>query len=142
MDDWIGVAAKAGGLGEQEIREFDRQAMEPDSLIVNHLGKLKSLTTGQKRGILTRDYICFYGGNMPHVLKLDQLTQAYLKDNTYYVKAGNTRKQAHYLTIHLMTGDKKTAFAETSLESARALLEVLESRCPGIDTAGGSVLPG
>ena len=55
MDDWIRVAAKAGGLEEQEIREFDKQAMGPDSLILNHLGKLKSFTTGQKRGILTRD---------------------------------------------------------------------------------------
>ena len=54
MDDWIRVAAKAGGLEEQEIREFDKQAMGPDSLILNHLGKLKSFTTGQKRGILTR----------------------------------------------------------------------------------------
>ena len=100
MDDWIRVAAKAGGLEEQEIREFDKQAMGSDSLILNHLGKLKSFTTGQKRGILTRDYICLYGGNMPCVLKLSRLTQAYIKDNTYYVKVGKTRKQAHYLTIH------------------------------------------
>ena len=57
VDDWIRVAAKAGGLEEQEIREFDKQAMGSDSLILNHLGKLKSFTTGQKRGILTRDYI-------------------------------------------------------------------------------------
>ena len=41
-----------------------------------------------------------------------------------------------------MTEDKKTAWAETSREAARALQEELESRCPGIDTAGGSVLPG
>ena len=142
MDDWIRVAAKAGGLEEQEIREFDKQAMGSDSLILNHLGKLKSFTTGQKRGILTRDYICLYGGNMPCVLKLSRLTQAYIKDNTYYVKVGQTRKQAHYLTIHLMTEDKKTAWAETSREAARALQEELESRCTGIDTAGGSVLPG
>ena len=101
---------QAGGLEEQEIREFDKQAMGPDSLILNHLGKLKSFTTGQKRGILTRDYICLYGGNMPCVLKLSRLTQAYIKDNTYYVKVGKTRKQAHYLTIHLMTEDKKTAW--------------------------------
>lgn len=142
VDEWIRVAAKAGGLGEQEIREFDKQAMEPDSLILNHLGKLKSFTTGQKKGILTRDYICLYGGNMPCVLKLSRLTRAYIKDNTYYVKVGKTSKQAHYLTINLMTEDKKTAWAETSREAARALQEELESRCPGIDTAGGSVLPG
>lgn len=142
VDDWIRVAAKVGGLEEQEIREFDKQAMGSDSLILNHLGKLKSFTTGQKRGILTRDYICLYGGNMPCVLKLSRLTQAYIKDNTYYVKVGKTRKQTHYLTIHLMTEDKKTAWAETSREAARALQDELESRCPGIDTAGGSVLPG
>ena len=58
------------------------------------------------------------------------------------MKVGKTRKQAHYLTIHLMTEDKKTAWAETSREAARALQEELESRCTGIDTAGGSVLPG
>ena len=37
VDDWIRVAAKAGGLEEQEIREFDKQAMGSDSLILNHL---------------------------------------------------------------------------------------------------------
>lgn len=141
-DDWIRIVAKAGGLSEQEIREFDRQAMELDSLILNHLGKLKSFTTGQKKGILTRDYICLYGGNAPGVLKLSHLKEAYLKDNTYYVKVGKTSKQAHYLTINLKSTDEKNVWAETSLEAARALQEELERRCPGIDTAGGAVLPG
>ncbi len=142
VDEWIRIIAKAGGLSEQEVREFDRQAMEPDSLILNHLGKLKSFTTGQKDGILTRDYICLYGGNKPNVLKLSHLREAHMKDNTYYVKVGNTRKQAHYLTINLMTRDNQIAWAETSQEAARALQEELEKRCPGIDTAGGAVLPG
>lgn len=78
---------------------------------------------------------------VPCVLKLDRLTEACMKDNTYSVKVGNTRKQAHYLTINLKTKDKKTAWAETSRKSAMALQEELESRCPGIDTAGGAVLP-
>jgi len=139
-DDWIRIVAKAGGLSEQEVREFDRQAMEPDSLILIHLGKLKSFAAGQKDGILTRDYICLYNNNMPRVLKLDRLTEAHLKDNTYYVKVGKTQKKAHYLTINLMSRDNKTAWAETSQESARALQEELVNRCPGIDTAGGAVL--
>ena len=142
VDDWIRFFAKAGGLSEQEIREFDKQAMEPDTLILNHLGKLKSFTTGQKKGILTRDYICLYGSNAPNILKLSHLKEAYLQDNTYYVKVGNTSKQAHYLTINLKNMDGKNAWAETSLEAARTLQEELESRCPGIDTAGGAVLPG
>ena len=140
VDDWIRITASAGGLSEQEIREFDRQAMEPGSLILNHIGKLQSFTTGQKDGILTRDYICLYGGNKPNVLRLSSLKEAYLKDNTYYVKAGNTRKKAHYLTINLMTRDKKSAWAETSQEAARALQEELKKRCPDIDTAEGAVL--
>lgn len=140
VDEWIRMIARDGGLSEQEIREFDKQAMESDSLILNHLGKLKSFTTGQKDGILTRDYICLYGGNKPNVLKLSHLREAYLKDNTYYVKVGNTRKQAHYLTINLMTRDEKSAWAETSQEGAKALQEELKKRCPNIDTAGGSVL--
>lgn len=139
-DDWIRIAARTGGLSEQEVREFDRQAMQPDSLVLIHLGKLKSFAAGQKDGILTRDYICLYNNNMPRVLKLDQLTEAYLKDNTYYIKVGNTRKKAHYLTINLKSGDNKTAWAETSRESARALQEELVNRCPGIDTAGGAVM--
>lgn len=141
-DDWIRIFAKAGGCSEQEMREFDRQALEPDSLILNHLGKVKSFTTGQKNGILTRDYICLYGGSNPNVLKLDALTGAYIKDNTYYVKVGNTRKQAHYLTIEITNKDKKRAWAETSKESAQALQALLKSRCPGLDTADGAVLPG
>lgn len=140
VDDWIRIVAKAGGCTEQEVREFDRQAMETDSLILNHLGQLKAIIAGQKKGILTKDYICLYGGNMPRVLKLNQLAEAYLKDNAYYIKVGGIRKQVHYLSINLVSRDKKIIWAETSLESGRALQELLESRCPGIDTAGGNVL--
>ena len=136
----VRLIAKTGGLSEQEIREFDKQVMEPDSLILIHLGKLKSFAAGQKDGILTRDYICLYNNNMPRVLKLDRLTEAHLKDNTYYIKVGKTHKKAHYLTINLMSKDNKTAWAETSQESARALQEELANRCPGIDTADGAVL--
>ena len=139
-DDWIRTVAKAGGLSEQEVREFDRQAMEPDSLILIHLGKLKSFAAGQKDGILTRDYICLYNNNTPRVLKLDQLTAAHIKDNTYYVKVGKTQKKAHYLTINLMSRDNKTAWAETSQESARVLQKELLRRCPGIDTADFAIL--
>lgn len=140
-DDIIRDIAKACGLSEGEVREFDQQAMEPDSLTINHLGKMKSFTTGQKRGILTRDYICLYGNNLPQVLKLDRLEEAFIKDNSYSVKVGNTRKQAHYLTINLKSKDGKSAWAETSVEAARALQELLLSRCPEIDTADGAVLP-
>jgi hypothetical protein len=42
----VRLIAKTGGLSEQEIREFDKQVMEPDSLIVNHLGQLKSFAAG------------------------------------------------------------------------------------------------
>lgn len=139
VDDWIRIIAKAGGCSEQEVRDFDKQAMEPDSLILNHLGKLKSVTTGQKNGILTRDYICLYGGNMPRVMKLSTLTEAYLKDNSYNVNVGNTKKQAHYLTINLANRDKNIAWAETSREAGEALQELLKERCPEIDTARGAI---
>lgn len=141
VDDWIRLTAKKGACSEQELREFDKQAMEPDSLILNHLGKLKSFTVGQKSGILTRDYICLYGNAAPQILKLDTLTEAFLKDNSYYVKVGNKSKLAHYLTINLANNkNNKSAWAETSLESGRALQALLKDRCPGIDTAGGDVL--
>ncbi len=60
MEEWISRIAAAGGCSEGEMREFDNQAVEPDSLIVNLLGKIKAVTAGQKSGILTRDYIALY----------------------------------------------------------------------------------
>ena len=57
------------------------------------------------------------------------------------MKVGNSIKQAHYLTINLITLDKKNIWAETSKEAGRALQAILMERCPEIDTAGGAVLP-
>ena len=39
MEEWISRIAAAGGCSEGEMREFDNQAVEPDSLIVNLLDK-------------------------------------------------------------------------------------------------------
>ena len=141
MEEWISRIAAAGGCSEGEMREFDNQAVEPDSLIVNLLGKIKAVTTGQKSGILTRDYIALYNSGSLGVLKVSRITGAYLTDNVYDVKVGNSIKQAHYLTINLITADKKNIWAETSKEAGRALQAILMERCPEIDTAGGAVLP-
>ena len=111
------------------------------SLIVNLLGKIKAVTAGQKSGILTRDYIALYNSGSLGVLKVSRITGAYLTDNVYNVKVGNSIKQAHYLTINLITADKKNIWAETSKEAGRALQAILMERCPEIDTAGGAVLP-
>ncbi|MFR3821003.1 MAG: hypothetical protein ACLTZG_06265 [Hungatella hathewayi] len=139
MEEWISDAAE--WLHEGEMREFDNQAVEPDSLIVNLLGKIKAVTAGQKSGILTRDYIALYNSGSLGVLKVSRITGAYLTDNVYNVKVGNSIKQAHYLTINLITADKKNIWAETSKEAGRALQAILMERCPEIDTAGGAVLP-
>lgn len=139
-DDWIRQSAKAGGCSEGEIRDFDRQAMEADSLILNHLGPIKSAFTGQKNGILTKDYICLYSNDFPNVMKVSGITGAYLTDNTYSVNVGKTTKQAHYLTISLVNDNKNTICAETSKESGMALQELLKNRRPEIDTANGAVL--
>ena len=141
MEEWISRIAAAGGCSEGEMREFDNQAVEPDSLIVNLLGKIKAVTAGQKSGILTRDYIALYNSGSLGVLKVSRITGAYLTDNVYNVKVGNSIKQAHYLTINLITADKKNIWAETSKEAGRALQAILMERCPEIDTAGGAVLP-
>ena len=141
MEEWISRIAAAGGCSEGEMREFDNQPVEPDSLIVNLLGKIKAVTAGQKSGILTRDYIALYNSGSLGVLKVSRITGAYLTDNVYNVKVGNSIKQAHYLTINLITADKKNIWAETSKEAGRALQAILMERCPEIDTAGGAVLP-
>ena len=140
-EEWIRRIANAGGCSEAELMEFDSQAMETDSLIVNLLGKLKMVTTGQKKGILTRDYIALYNSNGLGILKISRIAGAYLVDNVYDVKVGNSRKQAHYLTLNLISGDKKMIWAETSKEAGCTLQAILRERCPGIDTADGAVLP-
>ena len=97
MEEWISRIAAAGGCSEGEMREFDNQAVEPDSLIVNLLGKIKAVTAGQKSGILTRDYIELYNSGRLGVLKVSRITGAYLTDNVYNVKVGNSIKTSDKL---------------------------------------------
>ena len=63
-------------------RWLQRQAVEPDSLIVNLLGKIKAVTAGQKSGILTRDYIALYNSGSLGVLKVSRITGALSDDKS------------------------------------------------------------
>ena len=53
----IAACAKHNGLSEEEVREFDRQALRSDSYILKCAGAVSAAMANQTDGLLTRDYL-------------------------------------------------------------------------------------
>lgn len=135
----IKKSAKNSACDESEIREFERQAMASDSLILALTAKYKAALNGQRDGILTRDYI-FLADNLNIVLKYSDIVAAFLVHRVIYITVDNKSKQIDSLTISLVSNKNVQTFVDTSAEAGTALLSFLLNKNPHIETKGGNVI--
>lgn len=133
----IRKAAKFSQLTEDEVREFDRQAMQSDSSVFRLAGKVSAAMSGQKDGILTRDYI-WLGAVQNCILKREDIVGACLYWSYYYVN----RKRISNLNLALLSRNGVTASAETQEEAARELLQTLREAHPAIQVQEGTLKEG
>lgn len=136
----IKKSAKNSECNESEIREFELQAMASDSFILALTGKMKAMLSGQKDGILTRDFIYLADCNNI-VMKRSDIVGAFLVERTFYINENKyTRKPVRYLTITIVSNKCIQTLAETSIEAGKALLTMLQEQNPQIDTKNCSVI--
>lgn len=125
-------AAKNSGLTEEELREFDRQAMQSDSSVLHLAGKVSAAMSGQKDGILTRDYI-WLGDVGSCILKRADIVGASLYHWYYYVN----KKRVSSLNLALLTRENVMSGAEVTEEVGRELMELLAEAHPAIQVHEG-----
>lgn len=128
----IKKAAKNTGLTEEELREFDRQAMQSDSYVLSLNGKVSAAMSGQKDGILTRDYI-WLGDIGSCVLKRADIVGASLYHSYYYVN----RKRICTLNLALLSRGGVTASAEVREEAGKELMKTLAEAHPTLQVHEG-----
>lgn len=131
-EDAIRSAAKKSGLTEGELREFDRQAMQSDSYVLSLAGKVSAAMSGQKEGILTRDYI-WLGDNRSCILKREDIVAASLYHWYYYVN----KKRVRSLNLALLNRNDTMAIAEAREEAGRELMTFLAQENPAIQVHEG-----
>lgn len=136
----IKKSAKISKYSENEIREFELQAMASDSYILNLTDKIKAALSGQKNGVLTRDFI--YLADIKNiVIKRCDIVGAFLVERTLYVTENQyTQKPITYLTVSIVSNKGIQTLAETSIEAGKALLAMLQEQNPQIDTKDCSVM--
>ncbi len=120
-------AAKNSGLTEDDIREFERQALQSDSYVLTLAGKISAAMSGQKDGLLTRDYI-WLGDNRNCILKRGGIVGASLYHWYYYVN----KKRVCSLNLALVNRDNVMAGAEVTEEAGRELMKLLSEAHPAI----------
>lgn len=135
----IKKSAKNSACDESEIREFERQALASDSLILALTAKYKAALNDQRDGILTRDYI-YLADNRLVVLKCSDIVGAFLVHRVIHIMVNNKSKQIDSLTISLVSNKNVQTYVDASAEAGTALLSILLEKNPEIETYGGSVL--
>lgn len=123
----IAACAKHNGLSEEEVREFDRQALRSDSYILKCAGAVSAAMANQTDGLLTRDYL-WLGDAANSILKRSELAGACLYQWTYY--AG--RKRLHATSLAVVDRRGRMISAEADPQRGKALLAFLAGQCPGL----------
>ena len=136
VDHWVELAAKDGGYAVSHIQEFERQAMETDSLLVPTAAMFAKTF---RNGFLTKDYICFMGlQNRLQVAKCTDITEAYL--NTYSFPVMGTYRKMYDLHICLFTKHGEIITTDITKKAGNLLQDILKERYPHIDTKDGTIL--
>lgn len=130
--DAIKKAAKSSGLTEEELREFDHQAMQSDSYVLSLTGKLSAAMANQKEGILTRDYI-WLGEPRGSILKRQDIVAAGLYHWYYYMN----KKRVRSLNLALLSRNNVLVSAEVREEAGRELMKLLAEAHPAIQVHQG-----
>lgn len=131
MKDGVGEAvkksAKVSGLSEAEIREFDRQAMQTGSCVLALAGKVSAAMSGQKEGILTRDYL-WLGDRANTILKREDIVGAGLYHWYYYIN----KKRVSSLNLAVVNRNNVMAGVEVREDSGKELMKLLSEAHPSI----------
>lgn len=137
VDAIIAASAKASGLSEGEVREFDQQALRSDSYILKLKNAVSAAMANQTDGILTRDYL-WLGDAANQIMRRSDMAGACLYQWSYYVQ----RKKIWCLSVAV--GDRKgrVITAEVSQERGQALLALLQSAHPELRVAPGVLREG
>ncbi|WP_313183211.1 hypothetical protein [Lacrimispora sp.] len=136
----IKKSAKNSQYSESEIREFELQAMASDSYVLALTDKMKAVLSGQKNGVLTRDFI-YLADFKNIVMKRCDIVGAFLVERTFYINGDKySRKPVKYLTVTIVSNKNIQILAETSIEAGKGLLEMLQEQNPKIDTKNCSVI--
>ncbi len=130
--DVLKKAAKSSGLTQDELREFDRQALQSDSFVLHLAGKVSAAMSGQKDGLLTRDYI-WLGDTRSIVLKRQDIVGASLYHWYYYVN----KKRVRSLNLALLNKNDVMATAEVKEEAGRELMDLLARENPAVQLHQG-----
>lgn len=136
-DAVIRASARACGLSEEQLREFDRQAMQSDCRILKLKNAVSAALAGQDDGLLTRDYL-WLGDLRNCVLRREDLAGACLYEWSYY--AG--KKKIRCLSVSVVNRERLAVTAEASAERGRAFLALLKEYQPSIRIAEGVVHEG
>lgn len=120
-------AAKKSGLTEEDIWEFNRQAMQSDSYILKFKNKIAAALANQQDGILTRDYL-WMGIGTNFIIKRSDIVGVCFLNSSFYVN----NKKVWTRNISVLTHKNQSSSAEATEESGLAFMELLLSTQPDI----------
>ncbi len=137
--EWRKQSAKNSKLNEEEILEFEKQAIQSNSYILKLTSGINAVLSDNKDGILTRDYIYLADlGQTVH--RCDKLISACLVEHNIRVHTGSRRQSISYLYITLLSDTGVESSAEVTKESGHALLQLLLEKNHRINICNGQVL--
>lgn len=136
LDGWIAKIAEQSKYSESDIREFDRQALASDCLILEMIGKVKSfIGLGiRSKGFFTRDFIGMGSGINLRVMKHVDIQYACFVQKTNQVMVNHRTKTITYLTVTLVSKLDTTISIETDMKRGTMLIDLLLEKNPSIDT--------
>ncbi|WRS28226.1 hypothetical protein U6B65_03600 [Oscillospiraceae bacterium MB08-C2-2] len=115
------------GLSEEELKEFDRQAMEPSSYILRFKSKLAAAVAEQQNGILTKDYL-WLGNTANEIMKCQDIVGVCFYQWSFYVN----KRKIWCRSISVLNRQGTAASAEASEENGLAFIELLTAAYPHI----------
>lgn len=132
-DGWIQKCMEASQYPESAVQEFESQIRRTDAYVFR-------LDMSGGLNVLTTDYIM--SGNLmdPCLMKISDITGAYLVSLKYTYYVGNKPKTGYSLNLALFSNHKTLITMPAKQDRAEYLTSILLRKNPGINTAGGVVL--
>ena len=140
-EQWKARCAKANGYSIEDVNVFEHQALEDESRVITLLDIVNRTASGQRDGILTRDYIYPELGK-DGLLKYSDIAAACLLKQTAKMSSGSVRGAVDFLVLGIIGKNGSSSIVECSKESGPVLQAFLTGKNPEIYTADGEVLDG
>ncbi len=121
------MCAKESKYTLQDIEQFEEEALNKDSIILNMAGEdvkenRHNAFYDQKDGILTKNYLCLQPGEFIKLMKIKDIDQTYIVNQ----KIQNT--PSSHLMIYIFSKQKTVTQAFCTEECARELESLLKER--------------